>query len=446
MLVFNKTNGKQKCPYCSGKRVCKENSLSTLFPEIAKEWDYSKNKLTPDDYTAFSNKEVEWICPKGHEYAMPISHRTSYHQNCSCCAGRKVCDDNRLSILFPDIAKQWHPTKNGNITPHDIVIGSNTKRWWKCECGYEWKTSPKKRCIGKQGCSNCVGKILTKENCLGAKYPELIESWDYEKNYPLTPFDVFPNTTKPLYWKCKRGHDSYYMRADHRIKGHGCKFCNNQTSRLQLFLYSELKVLLDNVQYKIKVHGVECDIFLPDYKIGIEVDAFYWHKDKQDADKSKSDKLRNNGIRLINVRENGLSHISDDAVRYNKNDSGINICKALSKLLSTIIVDSRLIEYISNDKPINEAFYLQELAKFPAPLHDNKLSTLNPIVSSEWDYEKNFPLTPDDVSANSGIKAWFKCLVGHSWRATIRNRHSYHQGCPECWKIRHKNLHKTKIS
>ena len=40
---------KTKCFYCSGRFVWPgENDLQTLYPELAAEWDYDKNKLTPD--------------------------------------------------------------------------------------------------------------------------------------------------------------------------------------------------------------------------------------------------------------------------------------------------------------------------------------------------------------------------------------------------------------
>lgn len=45
-----------------------------------------------------------------------------------------------------------------------------------------------------------------------------------------------------------------------------------------------------------------------------------------------------------------------------------------------------------------------------------------PDLVKEWDYEKNFPLTPNDVTCNSNKKVWWKCSKGHEWEARIRNR------------------------
>jgi hypothetical protein len=41
------------------------------------------------------------------------------------------------------LAKQWHPTKNGKLTPSDVGAGSTKKVWWKCNKGddHEWVAS-----------------------------------------------------------------------------------------------------------------------------------------------------------------------------------------------------------------------------------------------------------------------------------------------------------------
>lgn len=60
----------------------------------------------------------------------------------------------------------------------------------------------------------------------------------------------------------------------------------------------------------------------------------------------------------------------------------------------------------------------------------NRLSINNPELAREWDSDKN-ELTPYDVTASSGKKAWWKCAEGHSWQSKIDNR-SRGKGCPFC--------------
>lgn len=37
-----------------------------------------------------------------------------------------------------DLAKEWHLTKNKDLTPQDVSTFSNKKVWWYCFSGHEW--------------------------------------------------------------------------------------------------------------------------------------------------------------------------------------------------------------------------------------------------------------------------------------------------------------------
>lgn len=62
----------------------------------------------------------------------------------------------------------------------------------------------------------------------------------------------------------------------------------------------------------------------------------------------------------------------------------------------------------------------------------NDLRTVNPPLAAEWDTERNGGLRPEDVMAGSEKKAWWKCSLGHSWRAAVYSRNSNGRGCPYC--------------
>ena len=68
---------------------------------------------------------------------------------------------------------------------------------------------------------------------------------------------------------------------------------------------------------------------------------------------------------------------------------------------------------------------------------ENDLQTLNPALASEWNYEKNNGLTPEDVLPNSGKKIWWRCGMRHEWQARIVDRNKG-SGCPICRKNRSK--------
>lgn len=65
--------------------------------------------------------------------------------------------NGNLGTYDPELAEQWHPTKNGDLTPYDVPPTSNKKVWWLCEVGHEWEASIISRCRGN-GCPWCYVK------------------------------------------------------------------------------------------------------------------------------------------------------------------------------------------------------------------------------------------------------------------------------------------------
>lgn len=150
------------CPICSGKTaVSGENDLSTLFPDLAVEWDAERNgSLRPDNVTPYSNKKVWWRCALGHEWQAVIASRAVERSACPYCTGRRVLAGfNDLATLHPKIAAQWDSTLNSGLTPEMVTPGSHKRVWWKCAEGHVWKTAIYSR-TGKQkcGCPVCAGK------------------------------------------------------------------------------------------------------------------------------------------------------------------------------------------------------------------------------------------------------------------------------------------------
>jgi hypothetical protein len=69
---------------------------------------------------------------------------------------------NDLGTTRPDIAAEWHPAKNGTLTPADVTSGSSKKIWWICAKGHEWKSSIANRSNGN-GCPVCAAERRKKK-------------------------------------------------------------------------------------------------------------------------------------------------------------------------------------------------------------------------------------------------------------------------------------------
>lgn len=149
---------KNGCPACSNRIVVTgKNDLLTTNSELIKEWDYIKNgDLQPSTVAQWSHTKVWWICQKcGYSYQATPSNRV-FGKGCGCCAGRVVVPGiNDLATTRPNIAVDWHPTKNGDLKPTDVTRGRRIMVWWKCHiCGNEWQDTLNHRNRGR-GCSVC---------------------------------------------------------------------------------------------------------------------------------------------------------------------------------------------------------------------------------------------------------------------------------------------------
>ena len=226
-VVSDRVHNGHGCPYCAGKKVWLGfNDLASQKPEIAKQWYSTKNgPLTPEMVTAGSQKMIWWVCDRGHEWRATVKSRT---EGCGCpvCANRAIIPGfNDLAATRPELAKQWHPTKNGKLTPQDVVAGTLRKVWWRCEKGHEWQATVASRASGV-GCPVCAGKaVIPGENDLKTFFPDIAAQWHPTKNGNVKPEVLSPFSSQSAWWVCPKGHD-YLARVSARTsRGTDCPYC-----------------------------------------------------------------------------------------------------------------------------------------------------------------------------------------------------------------------------
>ena len=65
----------------------------------------------------------------------------------------------------------------------------------------------------------------------------------------------------------------------------------------------------------------------------------------------------------------------------------------------------------------------------------NTLARKASQVAQLWDANKNHPLSPDQVTVSSGVRAHWKCIIClHEWQATVFSKTKSNSGCPKCAK------------
>ena len=66
---------------------------------------------------------------------------------------------------YPHLVKEWHPTKNGELTPDDFTHGTHKKVWWLCPIGHSYESAINESTRKTStACSYCAGKKASKEN------------------------------------------------------------------------------------------------------------------------------------------------------------------------------------------------------------------------------------------------------------------------------------------
>ncbi len=156
------------CPYCANKKALSGfNDLKTVNPRVAKEWHPAKNgELQPSDVTAGSDRKIWWQCALGHEWQATVENRSLRGQACPYCSGKKAWPGfNDLETMYPEVAKQWHPGLNNELSPRHIRPGSGKRIWWQCEEGHVWQAAVFSRTSKKRsGCPVCAGNVKRVKN------------------------------------------------------------------------------------------------------------------------------------------------------------------------------------------------------------------------------------------------------------------------------------------
>lgn len=221
------------------------NDLATLRPDIAAQWHPTLNQhLSLSAVTPGSSRMAWWLGKCGHEWEAIIASRTKLGNNCPYCARKKLLTGfNDLATTHPQLAAQWHPTKNKQ-NASDYSAGSPEKVWWQDKLGHEWQATINSRKTGN-GCPYCGNRIvLSGFNDLGSsEYQEIVSQWHPTKNGSLTPADVMKRSNKNIHWICQEGHEWVTNVSNRTSKGSGCKKCQQLMPKTRNPLVSDTSLL-----------------------------------------------------------------------------------------------------------------------------------------------------------------------------------------------------------
>ena len=403
-VIQNRTKG-TGCPYLTGYKAWPGfNDLATTHPQFAAEWHPTKNgSLTPSDVMAYSDKNIWWFLPYDDpitgkhfdfEWQANVANRVHRNQGCPFLSGKRVwAGFNDIQTTHPDVAKQWHPTKNGEVTPSNISAGSMYEAWWLLpyddpitgkHFDFEWQSAVDNRTNKKVGCpflSNPAKAVWPGFNDLATHYPELCKEWDYEKN-SIQPSEILPGSNKRVCWKLEyldqttgkmhifEWQDTVKARA---YDNYGCPYLTNHQIKSD---FNSVSALCPEVLKEWDYEKNEKIGLYPD-KVSPNSGRKAWWKTPYDDPVT------------------GKHFIFEwECVIYNK------------------VVLKVSCPYLINQQ-VHPEF--------------NSLAVKNPDLAKEWHPTKNGKLKPTDVTVATTQKVWWQIEVDgkvYEWKASISHRNS----------------------
>lgn len=208
--------------------------LKDTHPNLYKELNISlNNNIDLTKLTSSNPKKVWWTCEKGHEWEMSVSDRTRVRNgrtkggNCPICSNRKIIQGvNDLTSTHPEIAKEWHPTKN-ILLVEDVGIGSAKKAWWLCDKGHEWEARIASRQLSS--CPYCKGnKVIKNVNDLKTTHPLLFNEIHPTKNVNIISANIKAGSAIQIWWTCENNHEWKATVSSRALAGKGCPYCSNR--------------------------------------------------------------------------------------------------------------------------------------------------------------------------------------------------------------------------
>ena len=379
-------NKKTGCPECAKRirgeakhKYALENNGSITNPLLLKEWDYNKNCKNPEEYTPCSNESVFWICSKcGYEYKAKISNREN-GRGCACCANLVVVKGvNDLATTHPHLAKEWHPSKNGDLTPEKVTYGKGKKVWWVCPEGHEYPATILHRSHGTN-CPICNSGRQTSfaEQAVYFYIKKLFS--DAISRYT----DIFKNGMElDIYIPSRKLAIEYDGEAWHKPEK-----AVREKEKYRICKENGIKLL------RLKEKRNVTDMWSADDIWNISGNGpMYEHKNLAQL------------IRLL------LDHLDPRSNFWTR--------KRMSDFHSPIDIN------LERDE--------MEIRSYMKKLKGDSLEDLFPEIAKEWHPTKNKSVKPNQVKRGSTAKYWWLCPdCNNEYKASVYHRTSG-TGCPKC--------------
>lgn len=372
--------------------------LTQTHPHLIGEWHPTRNgSLTPDKVNESSNVRAWWICnaDQRHEWQFQVTRRARFSAGCPLCEIQDSC----LAVLRPEIAREWHPTLNGDLTPLAVTTGSSRKVWWQCISGHDYQITIAEKVLGRI-CPQCV-HIQAVENSLCYTHPHLAAEWHPTKNDNLTPRDVSFGSKALIWWRCTEEPTHVWQATilKRTNRKQTCPFCRGY--------YPDQKTSLAALFPEIasEWHPTKNRMLRPDIKGSFQISP---------------------NLRIAHAKRNEHRRLRPSDVSTHSKEKIWWRCRF-----------NKAHEW--------QAEIYRRVAGSQCPYccrqkisADTSLTALVPSLAKMWHPTRNLPLLPSAVGTGSKVKVWWRCPkhadhVFQQWiHVMVDARRTGRLGCPIC--------------
>jgi len=426
------------------KQWCMENKAGSLL-EL---YENADNEYESDEIGFSSKKHVNWKCKKcSIEWEQSLITTTKKsNKECPYCTHKRPSSFYNLTTEYPELEQEWNYELNLKA-PTEYLPKSAESVWWKCKNGHVWKNIIEVRVKavksniknGRPICPYCNHEKVSFTYNLLTEFPNYAKQWNYIKNGSITPLNVSPKSRKKVWWICE--YDSLHTwqdRISNRTALHrGCpecsrKFKNSFPSRV---LYYYLKQYFYDCEMEFKILGKYiADIYIPQYKIIIEYDGWYYHSNlnSKQRENKKDQILKERGFCVIRIKDRGEEiqgiNYRNGNFEYHLQENYNNLDELVKEVINVIgkMANANIridINHKRDYQKIEDTYY--HIRK------SNSLAVKRPEFIEEWSSNNN--ISPDNVSISyqDNVK-WICKKCNREYKATVYNRVKNNSNCPFC--------------
>jgi hypothetical protein len=431
------------CPSCSGRAASATSNMATTRPDLAAQWHPTLNgALTSQSVRSNSHKVVWWQCPEDAAHvwqATPQTRARRTHLVCPLCTS--VRKAKSLTVSRPDLASEWHPTRN-TMTAADVSSGQAIDVWWQCarDRGHEWCAQVRRRNVGTSNCPFCPRRPPHSCEPFARARPRLLSEWHPTLNGTLDPASVTRSSLRKVWWRCVVSTDhEWQVSVSSRVFGNtGCPFCTGRK------VAESTSLLKTHPHLAVEWHPTLNELPATQVRSTSRVKRWWRCAAGHEWQQSTRARSRREGGRCprcasspgvsLSIACPDIAKEWDGVANGSRTAADVTTGSGFKATWRCGVDPGHVWRAAVNSRTKGGTGCPHCAGNIPGP--DRMLPVAAPELLPEWHPTLNGDIDPATISAGVLLYVWWQCRKknDHVWRATVANR-VVGTGCPHCHPV-----------